>query len=262
MEICGEHGGILFNVPVATFFLHVSRAEQKFSYIDTDHSRGKQPDGRKFGKSSADVIGNIESFKPFFLSDFYKIALAGGGSGDHMIFSLISEFLFKYVHYNKELRHCFARSAALCYNVEHGFFEIQNLQHCSHSFRIDIVLDVKTRMFPFKFGKFVVAQMAKSLERRHGSQCGTAYTENHEIIEILPYLPCGIDNIPHHFLLIYGKIHPAGHTFAAACHNAPVSASCIFHFFFEVFFGKAFFTDEFAHHIIIIEFKFQTSAGF
>ena len=85
----------------------ISRACKHFADIYTENGGGKQTYGTKFGKSSADSVGNIKRLEPFAASEFYKIARIFGSRSDYMVFRAISEPFFQNIVYYEILRHSF-----------------------------------------------------------------------------------------------------------------------------------------------------------
>ena len=91
----GNQSGVFIKLFTHTQLIHIRRAGKHFAYIYTEYRRRKKSHGAKFRKSSANSVGNIESFETFLFSKFDKVASVGRSSGDNMVFRLIAQLLFK-----------------------------------------------------------------------------------------------------------------------------------------------------------------------
>ena len=121
-----------------------------------------------------------------------------------MIFNLVAEILSEHIIYNKVLRHCFGSRSAFCYNVENGFFDVDNVKKRGHSFRIDVILDVKFGRFSLLSGEVVVMKVAKSLKNRDRTERAAADAENNEIFCRSSYLLSRFVYVRHDFSLMKG----------------------------------------------------------
>ena len=107
--------------------------------VYSEHRRGKQTDGTKFRKSSADAVGNIKGFESFRFCDFDKVARVFGRGCDDIVFVVFAEFFFQNVGDDKVLTHRFGGRARFRDDVEHCFCGVNNIEQRVHTFGIDVV---------------------------------------------------------------------------------------------------------------------------
>lgn len=244
--------GILVGVGRVARLVHIRRASQKTDNVYAEHRRGKKSDGAKFAETAAHAVGYIIGFEALFLCEFDEIALALRSGCDDMFCPIVAASLFQNVGDDEILTHRFARRAALCDDVEHRLFNVDNVQKRKHTFGVYVVLDVEFHAALFGV-EFVVSEMAKRVEHRHRAERASADTQNHKVLVMRSDFRRRVDNISYDFLLIVRKFRPTHPACAAVLLEVRVTVLRLVENGLYFFLGDALLADGRFHHIVEIK---------
>ena len=245
--------GVFVQIFIHRNSVHISRARQKLAYIHARYRRGKQSYGAKFGKSSADTVGNIERLITFRFGDFYKITRFSGSRRDNMILNVIAELFFKSFVNDKILRHSFGGGTALRYNVEYRFFNVDNIEKRSHSLGVYVVFYVKLRGFSVSRGEIVIMKVAKRLKYRYRSERASAYAEYDEILHIFSYIFSDFVYFRNYFSLIERKFRPAEPALTSFGRDFLNRFIRLYSVFVKFVFRYTLCPDKIFHHVVVIK---------
>ena len=231
--------------------IHICRTGKQLLYIYSAYCRRNKTHGAKLRKSSAHTVRHIECFQSVRLGYLYQVALYFIRCCNNMPAPLIAKPVLQYPRDIKKLGHGFARSARFCYNVEHSFFNVYNIQKRCHALRVNIILHIKLRPAAAFAAKLIVAQVAERLLHGYGAERAAAYAQHNERFVFVPH-PFG-DRLyaRHHFRLVMRQFAPfhvralCGHAF-----GCPFILCAVF---FYIRHAQAMFAHKIGHHAVYVQ---------
>ena len=252
MEHCAGKCGIFCNGRFVAYAVHISRAGKHSLDIQPEHRRRQKSYRAKFGKSSADTVGNIESFIIVLFCKFDKVALDLIGRSNDIFRRFCTEHFFENIVDDQILRHRFARRAGFRDHVKASLFRLDHIQKSCHSFGIDVVFHIEFGSLSLGRSKVIIMQMAKRIEYGDRTERAAADTEHDKIFKFTANFFRGSNNILYDLFLVIRKFCPAEHTLAAVFkyvikrirrHLFHLVEFCVF---------EAVIPDKLLHHVVVI----------